>query len=849
MDRGVSAEPLSWLMVPAAVTVVAAALTLGLQPYTGVTLRGNEIMAVLPGSPGDAAGLAPGDLLASPSPAMDAVRGPMSRARPGTPLSLMRARAGVKSPVLLRPAPLPTGERRMMAALLALASGFLLLGGWVWSERRDRLTRPFYVLCLGFAILLAPHPRLPWAPAVLAHELFYTAATLALPAICVHFFALFPEPRVTGSRLIASVTASYSVAGLLFFASLVALATGVSGRALPPPALDIFQSAAAVWFAAGLLGAVVLFGRSYLRADSMDARRRLRVALAGTALGLGPLATLTVLRNLVPGVAIPGERLALMFVLLVPVSFTWATVVHRIFDFQVALRATAIAALLALAGVGFYFAGEIVTLLRPQWSVDFGGVALALVSVAAASAGAVRPGLRALAQGLIPLRDERPLTDVLAAELSGRDHSAEALLERTCETLAPALKLDRCAAIDLADAASPRCCAGRLATAGALRLSDGFAGSLTGRAGPLVVEGPVFTPPDCEALEAAGIQWVLPVGDETPRAALLLGRRLAGAWLDRHEVESLERCAQHLAMTLENVSLRHAARSHGALDRELEEAGAIQARLLPRHAPVFPTLDCAAATLSSEAVGGDYYDFVERSGREFTLVVGDAAGHGVPAALLLAGVQARFRTEAHRDLEPGPLLTALNLELAHHDYPEKFVGLLCARVDVQRGRVHIANAGLMPPFVRRRSGEWEEITDGGLLLGVRSDAQYPDARIEMKAGDVVVIYTDGLTEASRGEELFGPERVRRILDRHAHRRAADILEALVAGVRAFADGPLDDLTVVVLKQLADPPRPSTRGPAWNRSSDQGETPIPPGETTDAVFPARAANPRAADRKG
>lgn len=805
MERGSSTELLSWLIVPAAGVLVASALSMPLQPYTGISLRGDVVMAVEPGSPGAMAELDRGDRLESPAPALDALRGPLAGALPGVALMLERERTGNREPVRLIPSALPPGERRMMVLLLAVATGFVLLGGWVWSERRDHLTRPFHLLCLCFAVLLAPPPRLPWPAATAIHEVLYTCATLALPALCVHFFALFPEPRVPGGRLGAGTAGAYGVSALLFSAFLAKEVAGLSGLRLPAPASSILQGLAAIWFAAGLLAAVALFARSYARAGTTDSRRRLRVALAGTALGLGPLATITVLRNLVPGMAIPGERMAVLLTLWVPLSFSWATVVHSIFDFRVALRGAFVAVGLALTGAALYLAGELATALQPSGGIDFGGVALAGTALAAAVAGPVRPGLRSLAATLLPLRDPRPLTEAIVAGLAEGTQSREGLLQRFCATLASTLKLDRCVAVDL-DVAPVLGAWGESEPPASPRLGPEFAEALAGRSGALDVGDPRFAAADREGLEAAGILWVLPVGEPRPVAALLLGRRLAGAWLALREVASLERCAQQLAVALENVSLRHTARSHGALGRELKEAGAIQAHLLPRRAPVYATLDCAAATLSSEAVGGDYYDFVERADRAFTLVVGDAAGHGVPAALLLAGVQARFQSEAIRDLEPGPLLAALNVEMARHDQPGKFVGLLCARVDVARGRIQVANAGLMPPFVRRRAGVWEEITAGGLLLGVRADAVYPDARVDLRAGDVALIHTDGLTEARRGEDMFGAERVRDIMDRHSHRRSADIIQALVAAVTDFADGPLDDLTLVVLKQLADPPR-------------------------------------------
>jgi sigma-B regulation protein RsbU (phosphoserine phosphatase) len=301
----------------------------------------------------------------------------------------------------------------------------------------------------------------------------------------------------------------------------------------------------------------------------------------------------------------------------------------------------------------------------------------------------------------------------------------------------------------------------------------------------------------------SGVRWLLPVG-EPAEHVLLLGRRLAGSWLDRHEARELERFGDHLETALENVALRREASTHVAFDRELREARAIQAHLLPRRVPAYPTLDCAAAALSSEPVGGDYYDFVETRDREFTLAVGDAAGKGVPAALLLAGVQARFRSEARRGLSPSALLGALNGQLLQHEQPEKFVGLVCAHVDVRRGRIGFANAGLTPPIVRRRDGRFEELTSSGVLLGVRPDAAYAEDWVDLSAGDVAVLYTDGLTEAQQGDEMFGLDRVQEVLAREGGRRAANILAALLSEVRAFADHPLDDLTVVVLRQLTGP---------------------------------------------
>ena len=660
MDRGASVTAFSWLMAPATAILLASALSLPHRPYTGITLRGEQAMGVVPGSPGARAGIAPGDRVSAAGARRDEFQGPLHAARPGTPLALVRRRGAESVRVQVVPAPLPPGERRMTAALFAVASGFVLLGGWVWSERRDRLTRPFYLLCLAFAVLLVSPPLLEGSGPDAAYQLLNTAATLLLPALCVHFFSQFPEPRASTGRRGAGVTAAYAVAAVLYAGWVVTSVLQLAGAPPPEPVTSLLQAAAAVWFATGLLAAVGLFLRSYARAGTVDARRRLRVALVGTTLGLGPLAALTVLRNLAPGVSVPGERFAVVLTLLVPLSFTWATVIHRIFDFRVALRAAVAALLLSVTAGAVYIAGELATLLSPDRS-DYGGLSLAMIGLAASLAGPARPLARALGRSLLPLREERPLSETLSVDALGRGAARGEVLTRAVAVLAEALKLNRCLALDTADGECREWSPDGDRSFGPAELGRDLLAALRGQSAPLSLDELELSAAHRETLRGSGVHWVLPVGAEDPSVLLLLGRRLAGPWLDRHEVETLVRYARHVALTLENVSLRHSARTHGERDRELALAGEIQAHLLPRRAPIYPTLDCAAATLSSEPVGGDYYDFVERSSRDLTLVVGDAAGKGVPAALRLAGVQARFRTEVLRGQEPGPLLRALNL--------------------------------------------------------------------------------------------------------------------------------------------------------------------------------------------
>jgi serine phosphatase RsbU (regulator of sigma subunit) len=556
---------------------------------------------------------------------------------------------------------------------------------------------------------------------------------------------------------------------------------------------------AGVWFAAGLLAALALFARSYRRAASDDTRRRLRVALAGTILGVGPLAVLVALHSLSPGLPAAGERWAVLMTLLVPASFAWAAGVHRVFEFRIALRAAVVLALLSLAGVLVYFTGE---WLAAVWRADLGGGiaggALAFGALAATAAGPTAGALRTLGARLVPVTDESSPAEWLERLLGGRRAGAGEILAAACEALGASLKLDGCVALELGPG-GPRPAA-RVGVTRAPTLAPGF-GARTARLSDIVrASSGRLEAADRAALEAAGVCWLLPLGEALPPVHLLLGRRLAGPWLSLPEIRELRRFVAHLDVLLENASLREQATVHGEFDRELTRAGAIQAHLLPRRIPAHRSLDCAAAALSSEPVGGDYYDFVRGPRRTFTL--GDAAGKGVPAALMGVWAQACFRQQARGGARPGEVLSALNRELVAMDQPQAFVALLCACVEARAGRLWFANAGLTPPLLRRRDGRFEELSQSGVLLGVTPQASYADAVVDLAPGDVIVIYTDGLSEARRGDELFGTRRLREVVEAHAGGGASALLHALLEAAQAFADQPLDDVTVVVLKQLA-----------------------------------------------
>src|SRR5262249_2493537 len=160
-------------------------------------------------------------------------------------LRLLRERDGRLAEVTLYPSDLPAAERRMMSGLLAVASGFVLLGGWVWSQRRDALARTFLLLCLAFAWLLAPFPRFGGSLAPLAYETLYSGVSVFLPALFVHFFALFPERLRLRGRIRPVARIAYGVATTLFGAAVALTLWQLATGQRPEPALELLNGVAA----------------------------------------------------------------------------------------------------------------------------------------------------------------------------------------------------------------------------------------------------------------------------------------------------------------------------------------------------------------------------------------------------------------------------------------------------------------------------------------------------------------------------------------------------------------------------------------------------------------------------
>jgi serine phosphatase RsbU (regulator of sigma subunit)/predicted enzyme related to lactoylglutathione lyase len=236
--------------------------------------------------------------------------------------------------------------------------------------------------------------------------------------------------------------------------------------------------------------------------------------------------------------------------------------------------------------------------------------------------------------------------------------------------------------------------------------------------------------------------------------------------------------------------------------QELEIAKRVQARLFPQNSPALRTLDYAGVCIQARQVGGDYYDFLDLGANRLALVVGDVAGKGIAAALLMANLQANLRSQcgiAADHLQR--LLCSVNQLFCDNTAEGAFATLFFADYDDNSGRLRFANCGHLPALLRRSDGALERLDSTSTVLGLFKDWDCMVGECQVRPGDTFALYTDGITEAfnSSGEE-YGEGRLAQALQRNCELPAQSLLTSIVDEVRAFMPHEQrDDITLIVAK--------------------------------------------------
>ncbi|MBV8403815.1 MAG: SpoIIE family protein phosphatase [Gammaproteobacteria bacterium] len=280
--------------------------------------------------------------------------------------------------------------------------------------------------------------------------------------------------------------------------------------------------------------------------------------------------------------------------------------------------------------------------------------------------------------------------------------------------------------------------------------------------------------------------------------ALRLLRLLRLLKLQTHILESVvEQRTRELAE--KNAALEEA---QAQLKAELEVARSLQLAILPSSFPARPGCEAAARMIPATTMGGDFYDYIELPDGQIGLVIADVSGHGVPAAFFMAVARTNLRELAAHHPDPGECLARTNDALCAQNPLDLFVTVFYCVLDPQTGRLRYANGGHNPPYVRRAAGGVETLSGaGGLVLGAMVGAKFPTHSVQLLAGDRLVLYTDGVTEAfNPAEQLYGAQRLVDEVHVHGGGTPAALVERICQSVTDFADTApqSDDITLAVL---------------------------------------------------
>jgi serine phosphatase RsbU (regulator of sigma subunit) len=319
----------------------------------------------------------------------------------------------------------------------------------------------------------------------------------------------------------------------------------------------------------------------------------------------------------------------------------------------------------------------------------------------------------------------------------------------------------------------------------------------------------VTNPPD-DPLRAGPILCAPLKTRERVLGVILLGRLAGEQVFTAGDEKLLMALAGQAAIALETARLHQEEIKQQRIVEELAIARQIQLSLLPESCPVVPGWEFAAAYQPARVVGGDLYDFLELPGepRRLGLVIADVTDKGVPAALFMAFSRTIVRTEAmsSRNRNPAATLNRANRSIVRDIQSDSrlFLSAFYATLDTVSGRLVYANGGhTWPLWLRSASGEVQLLAARGIVLGVFSDIELEEREIEVAPGDVLVFYTDGVTEARGSDgQMFDEERLRAAVASSPEASAQQVLQAIVEAVEAFVgDIPQsDDLTLFVIKR-------------------------------------------------
>jgi serine phosphatase RsbU (regulator of sigma subunit) len=302
------------------------------------------------------------------------------------------------------------------------------------------------------------------------------------------------------------------------------------------------------------------------------------------------------------------------------------------------------------------------------------------------------------------------------------------------------------------------------------------------------------------------IEIVVPLrSGESLHGALLLGPRASGVALSEEDRDFLRSLAAQAAAAFDHIRLSREWIEKQKIEKEMALAREIQRALLPDGAPSIAGWDLAGINIPCLTVGGDYFDYLERGEGKHWLVIADVSGKGTGPAILMASIQAALRALGGLGaISLQDLAERLNAIVYRSTELNRYVTAFFSCLDCSTGEMEYVNAGHCYPILMRHTGEVERLVEGGSVIGLFPELHVTSGRTTIERGDLLVMYTDGLSETRSPEgEEFEDERILEAMRGMIGRPSQEIVARLVAGVRVFAAdaGLSDDLTLMVAQRV------------------------------------------------
>jgi phosphoserine phosphatase RsbU/P len=569
------------------------------------------------------------------------------------------------------------------------------------------------------------------------------------------------------------------------------------------------------------LGLISLAMNAFAGSSEPGVRRKSRVILWGTLIGVMPLVVERAIMDFTeyrPSFWI--NTILIIICALYPLSFGYAVVKHRVMEIPVLLRASAryflvqrgfivLLFVVAFSAIAF-FSHTLSRFFQPNASAGMMFSAVFGIALVWASAPLVKRGTQRIDRAFFrSAYDARLILQDLAEKartVTSRGELAELLQHHLDKALHPKSFVCYLASGDsrlVAECGNPPPGAENLsAVSMTLRLL-----TLRGKSWDVPLPGEDDME-DLAVLAPLAPECLVPILDHAGQLSglLVLGQRLSEEPYSSEDKRLLDSVASQAGIAIENFGLAEKMAERMEVDRrvarDMEIAREVQSRLFPQFLPPLETLQYAGTCIQARVVGGDYYDFLDLGTGRLGIVLADISGKGIAAALLMANLQANLRSRFMIALEdPHQLLQSVNQLFVENTPEDSYATLFYADYDDANHCLRYANCGHNPPLLVRASGEIERLGATATVLGLFANWNCEVKKIAVGPGDVLVIYTDGVTEApdQAGEE-FGESRLLEIVRTHSQLPVKDLLSEILAEVQHFSGtSQADDLTLVIAR--------------------------------------------------